>query len=1088
MRCTRGELRDEFCDVMEPVRFRHAPRMFAPVGQFLTRLSGVLLALVWLIPPLSLSAAEQLEGFEGSDPSWSVRFSKSDARVLSHRRHRKIFQAGQGSENIEFEGFADTTEIQLEHPLTPSRLIDELKASLWVRSNRANLRLTVRVVLPFQKTAGREGTLRVLVDGDSYTTPGSWQQLTCQEIEAELRKQLPRIRLQALGAAAAAGGAGRDLDLRGMYVDQVLLRGRVGRGTAEFFLDELQFGPIVSISAGSGAGPVAQVVHDESRPQREIEQRLDRLVLQGRPLFPRLVASHGESAQELADMRFNLVWIPNYEDQAALAALKQHGLRAVATPLRPRSETGEPLSPSEANLAPFTSASDGVALWMLGSEIPSSRYEEAVAWTEQIRNADRRLGRPVTADVLGREQSFSRELTTLGVSRRVVGTSFSLRNYRDWLIERRNTAQPGTLLWTTVQTEPRLPAVEGSVRAPFVLEPELIRLQVYAALAAGYRGLCYWTDLPLGESDPESRERALQMTQLNMEIELLEPWLATGKLQTQTPFTATPARTGNFSQLNTDFGVSDAAARRRNELQEEREDYGRRMAMLGRELEAASLGTDYGQLLLPVWYGDQSQFVPDVLAANDATIVIPPPFTESASVYEVSTTEIRSISPPRKQRVSGGLKINLEKFDQTAAVVLSEDRALIERLRAKMMSMRQRSAEVSLELARLKLERVIAVDARLQRLGRPQADGPRLLASARLCLEQGRSMLAKQQYHEARLLANNAMQLTRILQRAHWNDAVRALKGAPIVTSPYLTCFQTLPEHWELMERFGQSAGVGASLLAGGNFEDFDRLIAEGLVHQQTEIDGVRATAEHYPKGHSGRYALKLAAGPERGRETPRVVSETPVQIRTGPVRVEPGQVIHISFWLRIPNKIVSNLDGVVIYDSVGGAEQALRLNGPVPGWTQYQLLREVRESSDLTLTLALAGLGEVLIDDVAITAYGPQVRAEPLVSAPAIGQDAGQYPARRMTSNRVMTPGVPESRPAASSAPARSAASRRVVENTAPVAPGAAADPARPAAGAVGTSRNRGTPDRPVENGAETRGLRPPTGGGYSPLRSTGQ
>jgi hypothetical protein len=1081
MRCSRGELRDEFCDVREPVRFPHALRTFARrcFCGAVVRLAGVALLILWLGNPAP--AAEQVEGFEGPDPSWSVRFAKSDARVLSHRRHRKIFQGGQASENIEFEGFADTTEIQLEHPLTPARLIDELKASLWVRSNRANLRLTVRVVLPFQKTAGRDGTLRVLVDGDSYTTPDSWQELTCRDIEAELRKQLPRIRLQAQGTAAN-GGTGRDLDLRGMYVDQILLRGRVGRGTAEFFLDDLKFGPIVSISGGAGAGPVAQVAHDESRPQREIEQRLDRLVLQGRPLFPRLVASHGESADELAAMRFNLVWIPNYEDEAALATLKQHGLRAVATPLRPRSETGEPLAPSEANLAPFTSASDGVALWMLGSEIPSSRYEEAVAWTEQIRNADRRMGRPVTADILGREQSFSRELTTLGVSRRVIGTSFSLRNYRDWLIERRNTAQPGTLLWTTVQTEPRLPTFEGSVRAPFVVEPELIRLQVYAALAAGYRGLCYWTDLPLGAADPESRERSLQITQLNMEIELLEPWLATGKLQTQTPFSASPPKTGNFSQLNTDFGVSDAAARRRAELLEEKDDYGRRMGLMGRELEAASLATDYGQLLLPVWYGDQSQFVPDVLAANDATIVIPGA-TESASVYEVSTTEIRNIAPPRKQRVAGGLKITLEKFDQTSAVVLSEDRALIDRLRAKMASMRPRSAEVSLELARLKLDRVIAVDASLQRLGRPQADGPRLLASARLCLDQGRALFAKQQYHEARLLANNAMQLARILQRAHWNDAVRAMKGAPIVTSPYLTFFQTLPEHWELMERFGQASGVGQALLPGGHFEDFDRLVAEGLTHQQTEIDGVRATAEHYPKGHAGRYALKLAAGPERGRETPRVVSETPVQIRTGPVPVAPGQVIHISFWLRIPNKIVSNLDGVVVYDSIGGPEQALRLNGPIAGWTQYQLLREVREASDLTITVALAGLGEVLIDDVSITAFGPQIRAEPLVRAPTLGPISEQFPPRRMTSNRVIAPGAADNSPGDSNAgrpvtPARPTSSPRVIDT---VPQGASPrDPRAPAQ----TPRPPGN-DTPPKGAS---GLQPPTTGGFTPLRPTGR
>ena len=951
--------------------------------------------VVWACLLVASTAwANHHDGFEGDDPSWTVRFHRPSGRLLSHRRHRKIWQAGQRAENIEFDSFADNAEILFEHPLPAARLIEELTASLYVQSNRPGLQLAVRVVFPFQKI-GNDGYLRIYVEGETYTNVGSWQQLSCRDIQAELRKKLPIYRKQYLTGA----GAGKDFDQRGLYVDQIIVRGRVGRGTAEFFLDELDFGPVVSISGSPAVMPVG---HEDERPSRELEQRLDRLVFQGRPYFPRIVASHGESAAELAAMRFNLAWIPDHEDQASLATLKQHGLRGVATPRRPRSESGELLSAEEANLAPFGPASDGVAIWMLGSEIPGSRYEEAIAWAEQVRNADRRLGRPVTADVMGRENSYSRELGALGVSRRVVSTSFGFREYRDWLIERRNTAQPGTLLWTTVQTEPRLPATPETVPAPVVIEPELIRLQVYSALAAGYRGICYWTDLSLSDPNPEIRERALQISQLNMEIELLEPWLATGKLQAQTRFTAALPKTGNFGQLNTDFGVSDHSAARRTELLDEREDFQRRMAALGQDLQAATLQTDYGQLLLPVWYGDKSQFVPDQLAANEASIIIPGA-TESASVYEVSTTEIRNISPPRKERVAGGLKITLDKFDLTAAVVLSEDRALIERLRSKMEQVRPRSAEISLELAKLKLARVVEVDARLHRMGHGQADSARLLASAKLCIDRGEALLAKQQYHEARLLGNNCLQLCRILQRAYWNDAVRALKG-PVITSPYLVCFQTIPEHWELLERFGRSSGMGRPLLESGHFEDFDRLVAEGLTRQQTPIEGIDAGAFHHKNGRGGTYCLQLAAAPALKQELPRVVSETPVQVRTGPVRVEPGQVVHIEFWVRIPRKLISNLDGLVIYDSVGGAEQGLRLRDALPGWTKFQLLREVRAPSDLTVTIALAGLGEVLFDDLAITVYDPPTLANPAdvaVEGPPVRMSSPRPNGERLGSER---------------------------------------------------------------------------------------
>ena len=79
----------------------------------------------------------------------------------------------------------------------------------------------------------------------------------------------------------------------------------------------------------------------------------------------------------------------------------------------------------------------------------------------------------------------------LGTSRHVCGTTFSLKDYKNWLGQRTRLATPGSYLFTWIQTEP-VPAMndwrspEGL--KPTVIEPEQIRLQVYAAIAPAFAG------------------------------------------------------------------------------------------------------------------------------------------------------------------------------------------------------------------------------------------------------------------------------------------------------------------------------------------------------------------------------------------------------------------------------------------------------------------------------------------------------------------------------------------------------------------------------------------------------------------------
>jgi hypothetical protein len=83
-------------------------------------------------------------------------------------------------------------------------------------------------------------------------------------------------------------------------------------------------------------------------------------------------------------------------------------------------------------------------------------------------------------------------------------------------------------------------------------------------------------------------------------------------------------------------------------------------------------------------------------------------------------------------------------------------------------------------------------------------------------------------------------------------------------------------------------------------------------------------------------------------------------------VRVEEGSKVHIQGWVRVPAAIVGSLDKLLIMDSLGGEVLALRV-GQTSGWQQFNLYRAAPRSGAMTITFALAGLGEAWLDDVTV-------------------------------------------------------------------------------------------------------------------------
>ncbi len=931
------------------------------------RFLGRLLLLWQLWCGADCVAAEFVEDFDdlqSGKTTWRARYDKNRCTVVGHARVPRAFR-GAGCEFLGFRAADSGAQIEMLHKLPRTQVLRDTHLSVWVRSNRTGARLSVRLILPHQvDTTTNQTPLILRFEGDTYTKEGEWQELRCDFQGRRLRRLIGWARQYY----------GTDIDVREMYLDRVYLTsGRVS-GPLEYRFDELRLGPLVPAKA------IRPVNRERERSTRSspAKFRHDQLLVEGEPTFLRILPYHGEDPAELAGMGWNVLWVPEFQDEesrAVIRDIRKAGPWVIAIPPQARSADAQTVDAKTVSLAPFGEETDGILAWNLGTGIPPEDKNLIKNWIEQLRDADRHFNRPLMGDVAGLYRPYSRMMSMVGVSQEMLHTHMNPKEYRDDLLAKQNLALPGKYIWTWVATEPAPELELGREAAgyhPVVIEPEQIRMLVYLAVQAGNRGIGFMKTASLNEKRPGSRELKLVLKQLLMELKLIEPWLATGTVRSHISFNVRMAKP-KLRQSNT-FGNSAQKRQETNAWLRENEDQKRQERRLGRELEAAAIETADGSTLIVMqWMEEGAQFVPGRQAGVNATIKVPGP--ESSVAYLITTTGVRSLDG-QSVRKAGGWEITLKNFDQTAIVLLTSNHRVKQELDRKVAAMAAESATVTLQLAQAKLERIEPIDRELVALGVPQVDGKELLSMSALSIERGVRAFRQKDFHRARLRGQEAMQLMRRLQRAHWNDAVRSLSSP--VSSEHTLCFQTLPDYWRMIARLGSDPTAAENLLRSGEIEDIDTMIAEGWQHKQRLTPGIKATAElspsPFPKG--GRYSLRLAAWAADPEEVPRSVPEPPVSVITPSLNVHSGELVHISGWIRMSTSIHGSSTGVTFFDSLAGPERGLRWH-KADKWQYFELIREVPVSGPMTMTMSLTGMGEVYFDQLRVVVQKPSLNRD---------------------------------------------------------------------------------------------------------------
>jgi len=834
-------------------------------------------------------------------------------RILQHAR---LADGGPSVGGCEwFQMQLPGAPIYLARDIARPSVIEELALSLWVKSDRPGVQLAVWVVLPRTADPRTGRPLVTTLNGTTYTDVGRWQRLRLSGLPTLLTRQLHALRMEH----------GPQVDGREAYVEALLLNVFGHAGTVNLWIGEIEAAGQATVSPGATApvrlppvdgpgqaGMVPVVPQAVAAPRRVVKLTGSVLMVDGRPMFPRVIQHCGEPLAYLKQCGFNAVWMRRLPSPEVVEEAQRLGLWLICPPPQP----------AQTPMVDIPPAFDAVLAWDLDAELIASDLERTQQWADQIKTADRRGNRPLICCPRGDFRGYSRAVDLLLIDRRPLGTSLSMTDYAAWVHRQPLLARPGTPIWTTVQTQPnealrrQLTSLEPSAAAPKAASPEQIQLLVYTAVAAGSRGLLFLSDSPLDAQDPWTRQRAMTLQWLNLELELIDPWAAAGQ------FVATAE-----SNLP--------------------------------EVQGTLLRTDRARLLLPIWSAPGAQCVPPQSAAN-AVALVAPGVPEACNAYELTPGGAKSL---HHQRVAGGMSVKLDEFGITARVLLAQDPLIVASAGRRGVEVGRRTAELERHLAARKLETVESIAGRLAS-DAPASRRAEWIETARNHLQACDAQLASGDILGASQHAQRAMRSLRLVERTCWDVAVRGL--ASPVSSPGAVGFDTLPWHWRLVDRLAK-VRFGPNRVAGGDFEDIETMMRAGWRHTQQAVPNVQTAADLAPgAARSGRLGLRLAAVAAEPNKAPAALESPPVLFTSPPVQIEAGQILCVHGWVRVPRPITAGADGLLIVDSLAGEALADRV-GQTEGWRQFALYRAAPQSGPMCVTFALGGLGEAHIDDVAI-------------------------------------------------------------------------------------------------------------------------
>ncbi len=876
------------------------------------------------------AAPAVFRSFDGPDLVWQLADGRPGAELAAHGCVGDDARQGSGSERVIVVAPGGES-LHFVCPVGRIPVLDELEARMWVKTSRPGAALAVRVVLPRSVDAKTGAAKTVLVAGEQCVAAGRWQQLRLAGVPNFLAAQVRVLRATS----------GTSIDAREAHVDAIVLAVPGGPGNTTVWTDALEVdGIVMPAVAESTVSPQvtpavapAQGWQQEARPaiqpvpssSQQIQFQGTMLTVAGRPFLPLGVEWNNETFAFLAARGFNTIWLDEPPTPEQSAEATRAGIWLICTPPPPDDI-------AEGGLG---SALDRVLAWHLGSPAGPLELDYLRRWAGLVRSRDPLATRPIVVAPRGDWHPAS-QLADVLVADHSASSNLTSADFAEWLQGLPLLARPGTPLWASIPTQPgervrkqMAALLPGLPQVPTAIDDAQLDVLVTVAATNGCRGFLFKSDSPLDAGDEISKRRAVLVEQLNDRLELVSPWLTIGK------------RVGEATSADsTATGIV---------LQVER-----------------------ARLLVPTSWGDDVGDAASTPSKSVAFIV--PGIPESNEAFLLSPAGLQTL--PSK-RVSGGVRIVVDR-NADGFVLMTEDAAAIAGFRQRVAHGARRAAQLQYSLATTRMRSLAGVARRLQQLGTNTKNLDQAIGAANTELGSVNSLLTEGKFEAAYQRSSAAR---RILANAIERQRQAAAIRPEFNSIPYCLDQGSLARQAEFEHSLSSFRG-GENQLGGGDFEDLGQLRQIGWQHIDDPVAGVQANVQLAGRAsREGRYSLELSTAAVPPGSAPQFVARPLVWITSPPIRATAGEVLEISGWVRVTQPIAGSIDGLEIIDSLGGPELALRICNTTD-WQSFRMFRGTTDTTDMTLTFALHGLGSVCVDGVMVRSLAtPRVKRLPAPS-----------------------------------------------------------------------------------------------------------
>lgn len=819
-------------------------------------------------------------------------------------------------------------------------VLEEFKASVEVNSSTVGLAIALRVVLPNYTDPRTSKPLVTWIRGEQCSAVKQWQSLSVAGSPKQLTQRVQQLRSELKTP---------DIDFSGAYFSAIGLLMEIHSGTTFVDIRMPQYGPIVQANDDAIANvvqPTMQGVQTTASqsPSTRLKIERDRVEVDGRAIFPVIVADHGEPLSFFREIHGNMVWISDANDSDRMQQLLGSGHVVLATPPHPEFDPADFSTPLQ-GLAPLQHSHPLPSGWILGTGIAADQLPHLLAWAREVRSADKSRHRPLFADMIESEGVASRQIDAIGISQHTASLLKPFGEARNASYLRQNTTAQITLPWEWVQTEIATGIANWrreSNASAIVVEPEQILQQFFACLSAGSRGVGFWKSKALNPNNANDQETQAAMQLAGLYLQVLEPQLINGNLDGHLPVHTTAMKTDS---------LKDAINRPTRDFSYQESPTGP---------DAAVIRSGGTAIILALWWDNQSHYVPQRMSSDVAQMTVST--TETSAAWEMSLTRLNGL---RRNPTAGGLQLNLKEFDQHAIVFMTSDLQQRRQLEARIRSVAEQAAGLWASLAKLKLTRVQNTIRQIDQQVNPPAGISSWLQQAASFQQKATDALQRRDFPGCEKAARQCLQSLRVIQATYWKQAVQQLTSA--TCSPHAVSFSSLPDHWRMMKQLQTTQQAQrVSLLTSGDFEN-DRALFQGEWQQvepnpaefQTSADIV-----YDPQGAGQSLRIRSWTS---DRQAAREQDQTALLISSTAMPMVKGDMVLVSGRARLgPNLRSASRSPLVVFDDNLGPEFSVSPE-LTTSWKPFRFYRQISRDSNVKLWLGLRGSGEVYVDDLKV-------------------------------------------------------------------------------------------------------------------------